>query len=132
MFMKRRWVGNCVNLSALAESIVRFFEENLFGVSCIKSENYRIVVRPKQFHGIVDKIEILVEGQPNDFSVTFDAGFRSRAFVKYGAFLSFFGGGFFLLKGLKSQEELEKLERKFWLFVSEEISRLTNSAFWVR
>jgi len=124
--MKRQWIGNNVDLSVLTEAIIKFFKENLFSVSCIKSENYRVVIRPRQFHKIVDKIEILIEGQPNNFSITFDTGSRSRALVRYGALFSFFGGGFFFLKGLKSQEELEKLEKKFWLFINEEVWRLTR------
>jgi hypothetical protein len=126
--MERQWKGNNVNLSVLADSVTRFFRESLCDVSIIESENYRMVVRPKQSSEIVGKIEIFVEGQPNDFSVRFDAGSLSRALVRYGSLVSLLGGGFFVLKGLRSQESLEKLEKRFWLYLSEEIWKLTNSA----
>jgi hypothetical protein len=126
--MERQWKGNNVNLSVLADSVARFFRESLCDVSIIESENYRMVVRPKQSSEIVGKIEIFVEGQPNDFSVRFDAGSLSRALVRYGSLVSLLGGGFFVLKGLRSQESLEKLEKRFWLYLSEEIWKLTNSA----
>ena len=127
--MKRQWKGNNVNLSVLANSTAQFFKENLCNVSIIKSENFRIVVQPKRSTEIVEKIEVFIEGQPNDFSIRFDMGSHSRALVRYGTLVSFLGGGFFVLKGLKSQESLEKLEKKFWLYVSEQIWKLTNSAF---
>jgi hypothetical protein len=38
------------------------------------------------------------------------------------------GGGYFLLKGLKLQEELEKLEREFWIYVEDKVAQLAGSA----
>lgn len=128
--MERQWRGNDVDLQILVDSIVQFFSKYLFKTSVIKSEDakdYHIIVKPKHFHKMVTNVSVFVTGVPNDFSVKFDAGLRSDSFVKYGSLTSFFGGGFIALKGFKSQEELDKLEKKFWAFVSETVWQLTNS-----
>lgn len=116
--MEDQWIDKNVNLSALVNYIVRFFEERRF-LTSIKSsaEGFSIIATPRPFHGIVEKINVCITGDPNSFKVKFDAGFHSDKWVKLGMLTSFFGGGFFTLKGLKSQEALEKLEKEFWKYV---------------
>lgn len=127
--MKDRWKDKNVDLSVLADCIVRFFAENLFAVSIAKSSGeYRIVARPKRFHGIAENIRVSVSGEPNDFSVKFTAGSHSRALVRYGTLTAILGGGYLSLKGLKSLEALEKLCKKFWKYVDEKVWQLAGSA----
>jgi len=124
--MEDRWKGKNVNLSILTDSIRQFFVEKRHISSINKSNGqYRIVVHPKAFYDIED-ISVNIDGQPNDFSVKFVTSSRSRSFVIFGALATIFGGGFLTLKGLKSREALEKLEKEFWVYVDEKIWELTD------
>jgi len=111
----------------LRERIVRFYDELNFVTSVRETEEKHIVTAmPKPFHGIGERIEVSISGKPNDFSVRFDAGSRSRILVQFGSFATLLSGGYFVLKGLRSQEELEKLERRFWIYVDETVWYLSS------
>ena len=127
--MKAHWKDKNINLSIFTNSIRQFFVEKKYASSINRSnEEYQIVVYPTVFHGIVEEISVNIKGHPNDFSVKFIAGSRSRSFVILGPLATIFGGGFLTLKGLKSQEVLEKLEKEFWVYVDKKIWELTDSA----
>jgi len=116
--MEDRWTGKNIDLDLLSQFIVQFFKEKKF-ITFLqrKSKEYVIVAVPKRSHKIVEKIFVYVRGKPEDFSVKFVSGARSRSFVRLGTFLTFLGGGFLVLKGLESQEKLEKLEKEFWRYI---------------
>jgi len=126
--MEVQWKDRNIELSTLADCICQFFTERNFTVSLNNSNtNYVIVVKPRRSHKIAENIRISVKGKPNDFTVDFIAGSHSRALVILGTLTTFLGGGSFSLKGLKSKEALEKLERKFWAYLTEKICRLADS-----
>jgi hypothetical protein len=120
--MEERWQDKNIDLSMLSERIVRFFNNLSFATSLRETEEkYIVTAIPESFHGIGERIEITISGKPNDFSVRFNAGSRSRILVRYGSFVTLLTGGYFLLKGLRSQEELEKLQKRFRIYVSETV-----------
>lgn len=124
--MEDRYKGKNVDLSILSERIVRFFSEREFTASLHKKEeSYVIVATPKTYHGIAENINVYVSGTPNDFSIKFEAGSHSRALVRFGNLVTLLGGGFLALKGLKSQDELDKLENNFWKYVDETVWHLS-------
>ncbi len=126
--MRDSWKGKNVNLSVLSERIACFFESKKFATSLQrKNSEFIIVAAPQSFHGISEKIIVSISGNPDDFSINFIGGSRSRSLILHGSFLSLIGGGFFVLKGLKSLEEIEKLEEQFWIYVDQLIWYLTNS-----
>jgi hypothetical protein len=51
----------------------------------------------------------------------------SRFATMLGLSTTLFGGGVFVLRGLKLQEALEKLEKKFWLYLEEKITYASRS-----
>lgn len=123
--MKSRYKGKNVDLSLLSERMVQFFNEREFTTSLRKEgEKHVIIATPKFFHRIAENITVEVAGRADDFTVIFDAGSHSRAYVILGNILTLLGGGFFVLKGIKSLEEIEKLERAFWVYVDETIWQL--------
>lgn len=127
--MEDRWKGKKVNLSRLSEQILYFFTKKNFTASLQKKKDTHIVVAtPQPFHGIAENIEVYIEGRPDDFSIKFAAGSHSRAYVRYGSLLNLVGFGFFVMKGLRSLEEIEKLEKNFWIYVDETIWQLSDSA----
>lgn len=124
--MEDRWIGKNIDLSLLSQGILEFFKKEKFIVSLQKKEKgYMIVAVPRRSHKIAEKIFVNITGEPGDFSVKFISGTHSRALVRIGTTFSFLGAGFLVLKGLKSQEELEKLEKRFWMYVDRLIWQLS-------
>jgi hypothetical protein len=122
------WKGKNVDLSVLAERVTQFFSEKQFGTNAHKGKEGCVVTAfPKSFHEISEEISVHILGSSDDFSVKFIAGSHSRNLVRYGTFLSLFGAGFLVTRGLKSLEEIEKLEKKFWVYVDETIGQLAGS-----
>jgi len=127
--MEDRWKDKNINLSILSNRLVQFFEARDFVTFREDSEKkYHIAVAPKRFHDILEEIDVYVSGEPDSFKVRFDSGARSRELVRYGILTTVFGGGRLTLKGLKSQEALEKLEREFWIYLDRVIWSLSSCA----
>jgi hypothetical protein len=126
--MKTQWKDRDIQLSTLVKLVCQFFEETNFTVSVSNpNADYFVLAKPKRRHEICENIQVFIEGDPNDFTVKFVAGAHSRDLIFFGALTSFLGGGSLGLKGLKSKEALEKLERNFWIFLTHEISDLSGS-----
>ncbi|MDH5448224.1 MAG: hypothetical protein OEX01_04385 [Candidatus Bathyarchaeota archaeon] len=126
--MEDRWQNKNIQLPILSDYIGQFFKQSGFSVSLNGfNGDYRITAQPKSDHSIAEDVHVSLSGNPNDFTVKFIAGSRSRMLVRSGTILQLFGGGFLSLKGIKSQEALEKLERKFWIYVTEKVSQLVCS-----
>ena len=125
--MQSRWIKRNVDLKLLSETLESFFKDRGFltSVQCSPGQ-FRIKAIPASTHSLCEDIVICIKGEPNDFLVSFEAGRRSRLFVRLGWLTSIFGGGIFLSKGMKSLEELEKIEEAFWRFLSEKIDGLTG------
>jgi hypothetical protein len=121
--MQERWVRKDVDLSLLRERVVDFFKDKGFRTTkdCSASE-YTISAKPRQSVGIIGCVTVRILGDPNDFLIEFSTSEHSRSAVKLGFMTTIFGGGSLILRGLKSQEELEKLEKDFWAHVEEAIA----------
>jgi hypothetical protein len=127
--MEYRFTGRNVDLLLLTQWIERFLNKKGFKtVKKERQEGYKIAAKPTYVHEIIDAINISVLGDSTNFLVRFTVGARSGFFMKFGLLTTLFGGGFAFLKGAKSQEEEDKLERKFWVFLQEKIDFLDGSA----
>lgn len=127
--MEDRWTSKNVDLSILNNHLVQFFEKGNFVTRQERvEEKYHILVVPRVFHDILEEIHVYISGQPDNFKVRFDAGGRSRQLVRRGILATIFGGGRLTLKGLKSQEALEKLEKEFWIYLDNVIWSLASVA----
>lgn len=106
---------------------MQFFSSRGFIVHVQKNkEKYAFTVIPRAYHGIIDKLTVNISYTSENLTIEFIAGNFSRSLIRYGNFLSLFGGGTIFLKGLKSQEEQERLERDFWYYVDHVIYCLTR------
>jgi hypothetical protein len=114
--MKRKWTSWSIDLDELAEGIQQFFENRLFVVRKEKKTGkIKIQAFPKQgIHKILEQIVIFIDGKPEDFEICFQAGAYSHSVTRLGYLTTLLGGGAVFLRGVKSEEELEKLEREFW------------------
>lgn len=131
--MKDQWVGNNIDLSKLSRRIEDFFKGSGMEVRMQEtSKGYKFDVASTGPAMTRLRIGVRILGHPNDFSVEFMPGYKaggvfSPAMVA-GYIMSIFGGGVFLLRDVKLQESLDKLERSFWEHMDRQVAELTNSA----
>lgn len=117
------------DLSKLNEAIQDFFRKKGFEVTADKvNDGYRIIASPRQFHRIIENILITIIGNPNDFAVKMTATTKSRSLILLGNLVSLLGFGFLTVKGHQSEENLERLETEFRVFLAEKIWQVSNPA----
>jgi len=127
--MQARWLGKGVDLALLGGRVEDFFKGKGFKTRKDESaEGYTISGIPPRAHGIYGKVVVKILGNSNDFVIEFWASDHTRSAIKAGLVTTMFGGGSLLLRGLKSQEALERLEKEFWRRIEEAIPYLINSA----
>jgi hypothetical protein len=125
--MQGQWTGKNVDLALLSELIEDFFRGKGFKITKDRiASEYTISARPQRGVGILERVIVRVLGDSNDFLIEFSTSGRSRSAVKLGFITTMFGGGSLVLRGLKSQEALEKIEKDFWIFIEGTIAHLTN------
>lgn len=127
--MQVSWTGRNVNLALLSVYVEDFLKNKGFRMKKKESARKHTFFGEKKLsHSLLADVTVTILGDPNDFVVKFFAGERARSLVKLGFLTTTLGGGPLLLRALKSQEELKKLEKEFWVYIQEEVTRLTNSA----
>ena len=127
--MRDQWIGKNVDLALLSGCVENFFKVR--GLKTVKEESagkYEISVGPRNARDTRGGIYIRIFGDPNNFVIEFHGSERVRSSIRWGLMTTLFGGGPFLLRGLRLQEALEKIEREFWVYVEETIARLADSA----
>ena len=128
MKTQKRWTEKGVNLDLLTENIETFFKDK--GFKTRKDSlptGTKILIAPKHLRDTNANIKITVLGNPQDFTVELLMNEPSRFATMLGLTTTLFGGGIFVLRGLKLQEALEKLEKKFWVYLEEKITYASRS-----
>jgi hypothetical protein len=112
-------------LGLLIDSIGDFFAHKGFKIEKdLSSGEYTLLVRPPAVSDVREELTVKLIGDSKDFVVDFLQCEKSRSSIRLGYITAMFGGGSFLLKGLKSREALERLEKEFWAYVQDAIVRL--------
>lgn len=90
---------------------------------------YRILGEDSPHFKPLRRVEITVEGKPDDFTVEFGIaeGRKKRRFWISPFLLSMFGGGHLHLKQLKSNEVWIKLEKEFRKYLQNVLLQLNGS-----
>lgn len=123
----RRWVGKNVDLKLLSEYAGNFFEDKGFKTRIADSDSeYKIILGSQHALERHENVDIRILGNPNDFVVEFSADRRARSAILLGHVTTLIGGGSLLLRGLKSLEELRKLEKQFWVYIEDCVEHLTD------
>ncbi len=125
--MRSRWVRENVDLALFSDRIESFLKsKGLETRRDMLEEGYAILgtvsLRDKHVSVIVR-----ILGNAHNFEVEFIANEPARSTTIWGHLMTLLGGGSFLLRNLKSREAIEKLEREFWIYVSEAVTRLRGS-----
>lgn len=127
--MQRSWKGKNVDLALLATYICNFLQDRDFEI--VKGETpkgYLMLAGDSPNFRLQGHVEVSIEGKPNDFNVKFDLR-RSKEKVWVSPFLlGMFGGGYFHIQELRSNEAWTKLEKEFWKSLENVPLHLTGSA----
>jgi hypothetical protein len=125
--MQMRRTGKNIELKLLSKYIEDFFKDRGFKIrKDVSAEGYLILGRHQRDLRIYGEVSVRVIGNQDDFVIEFLTSKHASSAVKLGSITSIFGGGSLILWGLKSQEALEKLEKEFWVYIEEAITRLTH------
>lgn len=130
--MQDRWLDKRIDLKLLSEQMIQFFEEKDFVTKLEESpKEFKVLAVPRHAshvpaYQISENINVFIRGEPDDFSIEFVSGSRSRLYIRLGGFLSFFGAGGLMMQGLKSLEELQRLEDDFWKFTDKAVDILSS------
>lgn len=123
--MRDRWVGKNVDFDGLVELVKQFFEKNHFKIITEKQpSNYRIIASPKNPSSPLKRLEVIIQGEPNDFTVEFGTTGSTKNINRWGHLIFLLGGGRFVCESLKFQEELDRLEEKFWNYIDAKLPSL--------
>lgn len=128
--MQRNIKNLQIDFAALRKEIVKFLDQEKFSeIAGVETEKgYKIFAGDSSRHKIRGDISIGVEGNPDDFMISLES-FKEEKRHKIPMMLaSMFGGGYFLLKDLKSEEALIKFTPIFWRSINIIVSSLQNSA----
>jgi hypothetical protein len=119
--MLKTWKNVSIDVDVLTKMIDGFFRTRNFYVQ-------------KRGSGIDVVINVFNKVEKTSFIVKIHGGedfleveFASKEPVSlrfFSNFFSAFGGGYFALKRLKSEEFVEKLERDFWMYMSEMVAKM--------
>jgi hypothetical protein len=120
-----QWTGINVDLSQLTERLVRFFEGNQFDTKLEQNPSRFVVYASNQQF----RVKVNVRGEPNDFKVEFIPSTKTQGFsvmMLLGYVTTLFGGGTFMLRDIKLQEAINRLEKVFWKEVDIDIADLSK------
>lgn len=121
--MESHFLNKNIDLAKVGKWVENFFEKKGFKpIKEVTPDGYKVISRPPSSYEIIGLINVLVTGDSNDFYIKFISGSRSEAYVKFGQLTSLFGGGLLFLRGLKSRENEEKLEKSFWIYIEDRMN----------
>jgi hypothetical protein len=129
--MQRRLTDQNVNLASFTDALVEFFVKRDFEATKGETEKgFEILAYDSPHFKLEGYADVTVEGESNDFVVSFELHEESkRSWPTRSVFLTtMLGGGYFLLKRLKSDEAFLKLEREFWTYVAAMLPKVKGSA----
>lgn len=111
--MECRYPSRGLEPESILERVKSFFESRGFLVSSVSEGDLWKVSVLK--HGVGEMVRVEFVKGCEDFLIRFLPFVSPRKIGFLSSTLSLFGGGIFVVRNLKMSEELERLERDFWL-----------------
>jgi len=114
----RKTIACNLGLQDIVTQVAFFFEQRGIAVKTVFMGNTVFCkASPSKASSLVDSITVVVELNDGNLTLSFESSKKSRLLMFLGKTFAVFGAGYFALLGLKSEEELERLESEFWDFV---------------
>ncbi len=127
--MRKHWIRKNVDLSSVSELVEGFFKDRGFKAKAkLSGDEYIVFWEFPRAKGMGQVLRVTVYGSPQDFWIDFPGSEIAHRSILQGFALTLFGGGGLILRGLKVQEALEEIEREFWAYIEDRVSRLVDSA----
>jgi hypothetical protein len=112
----RRSFEKHIDLEWLARQIIQFFEARKFDeITAVQNAiGYQIIAGDSRKYKLRSNLNVDIRKEVEGFSVSFQLAKEVKRFNYPVMLATFFGGGYFFLKDLKSDESWRKIEREFW------------------
>jgi hypothetical protein len=127
---RKNWTNKHVDLEKLIDTIGEFFKAKDFEALKTQTENgYQILAGDSAYYKFTGVVTLTLEGKPDNFSINVElAHGKKRSLPGSIMLITMFGGGYFLTKQLKSDEEWIRFESDLWAYVNTAIANLTGTA----
>lgn len=123
--MQKTWTNQNINIQTLTEKIIKYLEkENFELIVYQEEEGYLIVAASSPKYGIEGDITIQIHGNPNNFSIKIENKKEKGEYKIPPLLATMFGGGYFLLKKLKTEEKYIEFTRQFWRNVNKILNEI--------
>ncbi len=105
-----------VDLEWLTKEIAGFFDARKFEeITAIRNATgYQIIAGDSQKYKMKSDLKVDIHKEAEGFSVSLELAKEVKRFNYPVILATFFGGGYFFLKDIKSDETWRKIEREFW------------------
>jgi hypothetical protein len=128
--MQKKWNG-LIDIELLTNKIVEYFVKKDFEINKIKMpDGYQIIASGSQYLNIEGYVVVCVKEADRGFSVNVEhsgdvggIGEISRSLI----LTTLFGGGYFLLRKLKSREAWLTFNKKLWEYINKTVQELIVS-----
>lgn len=128
--MRYEWQTQRISLDILNQKVKEFFKEKGFTTKTYfptdERTHIKISATPTKNAETRERINIEVQKTPDGIAIEFTPMEKTEKTIKMGILSSFFIGGSLLLRGVKSKENLEALQREFWARIQKAISDLQS------
>ena len=121
--MERKWADKNVDLARFTIHVGEFFKKNDFEAYKEKLENgFKIEALDSPKYKMDGLVTVTIEGDPNNLKVTLErSGIENKHHINSMYLTAAFGGGYFLLKRMKSEENWRMFEKEFWRYVENSV-----------
>lgn len=108
-----------LRLEDVVTAVTSFFEQKGIAVKTVlKGTAAFCKAFPTRGSYLMDPIVVSLDIKNGNLTVSFESSRKSsKLLIFLGKTFSIFGAGYFALLGLRSEEELERVENEFWDFV---------------
>ena len=121
--MERKWTDKNVDLARFATHVGEFFKKYDFEAYKDTLENgFKIQALDSSKYKMEGSVTVTIEGDPNNLNVKLErSGIDKKRHINSMFLASAFGGGYFMLKRMKSDENWMIFQRDFWRYVENSI-----------
>ena len=121
--MEKKWTDKNVDLARFATHVGEFFKKNDFEAYKDTLENgFKIEALDSPKYKMEGFVTVTIEGDPNNLEVTLEqSGVENKHHINSMYLTAMFGGGYFMLKHMKSEENWRIFEKQFWRYVENSI-----------